>query len=39
MKRKQYETLYIQLEIFSSDVLTFSTEPEDEKTSGDIFDD
>ena len=37
MKMKQYETPNIQFVLFYKDILTFSAEPEDEKTQGDIF--
>ena len=37
MIRKQYEMPYINIEALKNNVLTLSTEPEDEKTAGDMF--
>ena len=39
MVKKEYEIPQLYVEVFEKDVLTFSAEPEDEKTSGDIFED
>ena len=39
MAKKDYEMPQMYIEVFEIDVLTFSAEPEDEKTSGDIFED
>ena len=37
MVRKEYEMPYINIEALKNNVLTLSTEPEDEKTAGDMF--
>lgn len=39
MVKKQYEIPRVSVEEWESNVLTLSKEPEDEKTSGDIFGD
>ncbi len=37
MVRKDYEMPQVYVEVFQDNVLTLSTEPEDEKTAGDMF--
>ena len=39
MKKKEYEKPLVDVVSIEMDVLTFSAEPEGEKTSGDIFGD
>ena len=37
MIRKKYEMPQVYIEALQNNVLTLSTEPEDEKTAGDMF--